>query len=1231
MDPPRRRERASFWTQAGALARKQASLQKRRWLGNLGLLAAPFLICMLLWVLQEVINKQLDSRSFRCGCKCLACCDWVPVDGGSGKGSTVDGSMNGTTAVSYQCYEATDDKPCSPYAKCQAYNDTECGLLYSTADQVGFCGVAEPPLWPALLDVPQERYRGPKAPGFEPEGLPGPPGIPPSAAPMLYTGEDPEAARQLMQAMWARAASITDAVMAAYLAAGPDAPTSTENSSIASEAQFVEATGALARGLVQFDLSMGTSAVTSMSLLLEPAFVSQGTGDHGQLPARSPLYFALPNCSALSEDDAATLGRIGESITNLTGFPVECASLPPAWQVDRTWMNDQVYCGWANSQCVLRHGAKVELPADALEASPGGSGDIQEYVSALYDWHNTSSSAGLRVNVWVNDTNVGGGQATGQGPPDVQRWSQAVNLAANAYLKRELGPAASARLVGVKDMPKGSSRLSLDFSSLLGPLFSMWLLQLMLPVGVHSLVHEKEAHLRVMMKMQGLSDAAFYFVMYAWAYAVYCAFVAVFCTFGGLIGLRIFTLNSYSLQAVFYLLWGLCLTSWSFYFSALWEEARPAVLLCVIWVIISGFMANLVMTQYIEQGPVLLANLVQLIPSFNLFRGLYELSQYAFLADRTGGSGLTWGKLLEPGNGMISVLLICGIESIGLMVCGYYIEQVNGAGTGVRRHPLFFLGFKMSDQGAGEGGPLRRWLRRRRTAAAAAAKRGGSKPGKQQASAAAPAAAAPALDRRSSEQSLREQWQGAGAMSAAGATSAPASSAGDDVAAGLEEDWAAQYYGSYGSMTSPALHSPQLPALAGLQTAAAAAGTAEVALTQVPPCPPVPRKPTSLRLAVAQEPSLPGSAARSAASVSSAAAGEEEAEGPDVAAERARAEALWQQWQRGPAQAPPAAILLRSLRKVFPSRDGNAEKVAVADLSLAIQRRECFGLLGPNGAGKTTTIRMLEGFMHASSGQAVVEGYSIASDMDSIYTLMGACPQHDLLWEGLTGREHLLFYARVKNLTGRALRRAVDDALRSVNLFAVGNELVGGYSGGMKRRLSVAISLVGDPQVVYLDEPSTGLDPASRQLLWNVIRAARKERAVVLTTHSMEEAEALCDRLGIFVGGRLQCVGQPQDLISRFGGYLSFYITTPPGQEAAAAAVVRSLSPSARLVSSLGGCQKFELPVGEAGVDAIFARMEAVKARGELSLIDWGVSNATLEEVFVKITRDAGVRLTAFA
>lgn len=210
----------------------------------------------------------------------------------------------------------------------------------------------------------------------------------------------------------------------------------------------------------------------------------------------------------------------------------------------------------------------------------------------------------------------------------------------------------------------------------------------------------------------------------------------------------------------------------------------------------------------------------------------------------------------------------------------------------MRRHPLFFLGFKMSDQGAGQGGPLRRWLRRRRAAAAAARARG-RQPGKRQGS--VPVAAAvpsePALARHSSEHSLREQWR------EGGATSAPASSAGADVATGLEEeDWAEHYYGSFGSATSPALRSPHLPAFGSLP--AAAAGAAEAGAPTAPPPPPLPRKPTSLRLAVCPEPLLPGSDAGKAASMGgNGTTGEEEgAEGPDVAAERSRAEALWQQW-----------------------------------------------------------------------------------------------------------------------------------------------------------------------------------------------------------------------------------------------------------------------------------------------------------------------------------------------
>ena len=176
---------------------------------------------------------------------------------------------------------------------------------------------------------------------------------------------------------------------------------------------------------------------------------------------------------------------------------------------------------------------------------------------------------------------------------------------------------------------------------------------------------------------------------------------------------------------------------------------------------------------------------------------------------------------------------------------------------------------------------------------------------------------------------------------------------------------------------------------------------------------------------------------------------------------------------------------------------------------------------------------MLTGLMSQTSGTAYVENMELGLQMTDIYKLMGVCPQHDLLWPTLTAAEHLNFYGRLKKLVGAELKAAVDEGLAAVNLLNVANKRVGEFSGGMKRRLSVAISLMGKPKVVYMDEPSTGLDPASRKALWKVIKAAKKNTCMILTTHSMEEAGELCDRLGIFVGGKMQCVGSPRELIRR--------------------------------------------------------------------------------------------------
>ncbi|XP_042506376.1 ABC transporter A family member 7-like isoform X2 [Macadamia integrifolia] len=337
-------------------------------------------------------------------------------------------------------------------------------------------------------------------------------------------------------------------------------------------------------------------------------------------------------------------------------------------------------------------------------------------------------------------------------------------------------------------------------------------------------------------------------------------------------------------------------------------------------------------------------------------------------------------------------------------------------------------------------------------------------------------------------------------------------------------------------------------------------------------------------------------------------------EKPDVFQEREKVEQLLLE------SSTSYAVVCDNIKKVYPGKDGNHDKLAIGGLSLALSRGECFGMLGPNGAGKTSFINVMTGLIKPTSGMALVQGVDLQTDMNKIYTSMGVCPQHDLLWETLTGREHLLFYGRLKNLKGAALTRAVKESLKSVNLFhgGVADRKAGKYSGGMKRRLSVAISLIGNPKIVYMDEPGTGLDPASRKNLWNVIKHAKRDRAIILTTHSMEEAEFLCDRLGILVDGSLRCIGSPKELKARYGKSYVLMITTL-NQEEEVENLVHQLSPNAIKTYHLSGTQKFELPKHEVRIADIFQAIEIAKRM--FTIQAWGLSDTTLEDVFIKVAQ----------
>ena len=276
-------------------------------------------------------------------------------------------------------------------------------------------------------------------------------------------------------------------------------------------------------------------------------------------------------------------------------------------------------------------------------------------------------------------------------------------------------------------------------------------------------------------------------------------------------------------------------------------------------------------------------------------------------------------------------------------------------------------------------------------------------------------------------------------------------------------------------------------------------------------------------------------------------------EDEDVVAETQR---VAEQLRGGPA-AVTDIVLLNQVRKVY----GSGGKVAVRSLSFGVPMGEVFGFLGINGAGKTSTLQILSGDILPTSGGAQLAGLDIITQQLQVRRLLGYCPQFDAILDLMSVREHLELYARIKGVPEADVRGVVETKLVEMDLKPFENKLAGRLSGGNKRKLGVANALVGDPPIIFLDEPSTGMDPVARRFMWSVIaRVAteRKQCSIILTTHSMEEVEALCTRIGIMVGGRLRCLGSSQHLKNRHGAGYECEIKLAPPSAAAVAVVLDS-------------------------------------------------------------------------
>jgi ABC-type multidrug transport system ATPase subunit len=306
-----------------------------------------------------------------------------------------------------------------------------------------------------------------------------------------------------------------------------------------------------------------------------------------------------------------------------------------------------------------------------------------------------------------------------------------------------------------------------------------------------------------------------------------------------------------------------------------------------------------------------------------------------------------------------------------------------------------------------------------------------------------------------------------------------------------------------------------------------------------------------------------------------------------------------------------ATMTISQVSKIY--AEGGKRFTAVSNVSFALREGDCFGLLGPNGAGKSTLVAMMSGILTPTSGII-----SVAKARDRC--AIGSCPQDDIFYADLTVEEHLLYYSRLKGKGAGEDQVAVDAILADVSMQNERRLYASSLSGGQKRRLSVASALCGDPMVVFLDEPSSSLDPGSRIGLWEIVQSISKNRCTLLTTHSMEEAEVLCNKIGIIKDGGLVCLGTPSQLKQTYGeGYKVLLTLEPSHTIQPVLAAIQQLVPNASIISQKHG--HYQIQLGrEATLSQISLLMENNKK--SLGVLNWSLSRNGLDEVFLKIVED---------
>jgi ABC-2 type transport system ATP-binding protein len=303
------------------------------------------------------------------------------------------------------------------------------------------------------------------------------------------------------------------------------------------------------------------------------------------------------------------------------------------------------------------------------------------------------------------------------------------------------------------------------------------------------------------------------------------------------------------------------------------------------------------------------------------------------------------------------------------------------------------------------------------------------------------------------------------------------------------------------------------------------------------------------------------------------------------------------------------AIETTNLKKYF------GDIHAVDGIDLAVPKGSLFGFLGPNGAGKTTTISMLSTILPPTSGKATILGYDLDKESNKIKECIGVCPQEIVLYERLTARENINLIAQMHGLKKADYKERTDDLLGKMNLLDRVNSLVKTFSGGMKRRVNVLMAVIHEPELIFFDEPTAGLDPQSRRVVWDFIKDFQKKKStIILTTHNMEEADDLSDELIIIDNGKIITHGTPSNLKGRLGegDIVEFKVDDGINRE--------QIIPKIKELNFV----KWVKPIGKRrillnGLDAlrhISKIMDVVKIR----MLDISIRENTLEDVFIDLT-----------